>query len=229
MKSPNQHRPDEVRDKWENLGLAFAIKQSGLTDADPERTFIGSLKEFQDDRKLLGLILSWLREFGSLLHTERIKALAADLSAAELAWLGGIAHWQSQEDRRWRVICSLIEKKLGKPAPRFQTSKLDELQAEKSGVDQGFFRYGITIPTITPADPKKLRPRQDVIKNNLWFRMRLLFGTNWRADIASVILLRLVKTSYQAEKVLACSRETAYRNWQALKEAGIEGLFDNLV
>ena len=217
---------DLLRDSWENLGVAFAINESGTKNADPEQTLLASLCEFQDDRKLLKLALAWLGEYGDLVHVERIKALAAERSAVELAWLGGIARHQtegvhSRADRRWHTVAEMVRKRLGVPCPRFQTSQLDELLARKNGADQGFQPYGLTIPGADPADPKKLYLRPHAIQGNLWLRMRALFGTNWRADVATVMLLGRAKTSYQAEKLLGCSTETAYRNWNALKEADL--------
>lgn len=221
----NKIDSDDIRDRWENLGIAFA-HQSKIHNADPEKTIVESLKEFQDDRKMLALILAWLIEFGDLVHVERVKALMSDLSANELAWLGGIAHYQvtrstTARNSRWQTVMDTTQKRFGKLTPHFETSKLDDLQAKRSGADESFAHFGIRIPKVLPSDPKKIKSR-DIIKKNLWLRMRLLFGTNWRADVATAILLGLAKTSYQAGKVLGCSPETAYRNWNALKEVEIE-------
>ncbi len=226
-------KTDDIRDRWENLGIAFAINSSKASDADPEATLVESLKEFQNDRKLLALILAWLKEFGDLVHVERVKAMIPNLSANELAWLGGLAqhqvtHSASNRNSRWQSIVATAQKHLGKPAPLFETSKLDNLQSERNGEDESFALFGLRIPKVLPADSRKIRSR-DIIKKNLWLRMRLLFGTNWRADVATTILLELAKTSYQAGKVLGCSSETAYRNWNALKEVEIERLLKAFV
>lgn len=222
-------RTDELRDRWENLGIAFSVHNMPLINVDPEMTLVSSFKEFYDDRKLVGLILSWLQEFGDLVHVERLKSLAGNLTAFEYAWLGGLAHHQlatsnSAAHRRWQVIVELAKRKLGEVMPQFPTRKLDELQVERNGADENFKRFGILIPKIEIAPAKKIRIRPQVLRDNLWFRMRLLFGTNWRADIATAMLLDLAKTSYQLERVLGCSRETAYRNWNALTEVDIRAL-----
>ncbi len=226
-KKPSPPTVDSLRDAWENLGIAFAANESRAKNADPERTLIASLREFQGDRKLLKLVLAWLSSFGDLVHVERVKALAADLPASELAWLGGVASHQVDVsgDRRWSTVVEYVKKRLGSPMPRFETSRLDQLQAEKAGVDKGFDAFGISIPHSEAADPKKIRPRADAVAGCLWLRMRTLFGTNWRADVATVMLLGTAKTSYQAGKALCCSTETAYRNWNALQEAGLLALF----
>jgi len=224
---------DDIRDRWENLGIAFAHSHSKVQHADPEVTIIDSLKEFQNDRKILALILAWLDEFGDLVHVERIKALTHNLPANELAWLGGIAHRQTinrtaSKNLRWQTIVDTIQKRLGKQKPHFETSRLDELQSKRSGADESFARFGIKIPKLSMSDPKKIKSRE-VVKKNLWLQMRLLFGTNWRADVATSILLGLAQTSYQARKVLGCSPEAAHRNWNALKEVEVERVLKGLV
>lgn len=212
---------DNIRDCWAGLGIAFATA-TPVKNADPEKTLIESLPELEKDRKLLALILSWFAEYGFVFHVERIKSLASDLSARELAWLGGIADYQVYgfHDQRWNTVKTFVEKKIS--GAKFSTSKLDELQAKKNGKELAFFNFGLLIPKIDHALTKKIAPRANVIKKNIWLRYRLLFGTNWRADMAAVMIQKLAKNSYQAEKILGCSRETAYRNWNALKAANAE-------
>lgn len=218
---------DLTRDAWESLGIAFVFNQSGTKNADPEKTLIQSLKELADDRKTLSLIQGWLREFGPLVHIERLKALANDLTASELAWLGGLAAHQAETgDARWKAIVRYIEDdKLGTPRPHFPSSKLDELQIQRKGIDKHFARFGLRIPILEAAEAKKFKPTASAIKENIWLRMRALFGTNWRADTAVVLIQGLAKNAYQVERILGCSRETAYRNWKSLIDADAAGLF----
>jgi hypothetical protein len=217
-------RSDLLRDAWENLGIAFAVNKSKTKNADPEKTLLASLNEFGEDRKLLKLVLAWLVEFGDLVHIERVKALAANLSTKELAWLGGIAALQ-KGDRRWSTVVEFVRKKLGRYPPIHQVSQLDLLQAERSGADQTFLSFGLKIPIVEAADVKKVRVRADALEDNLWLRLRMLFGTNWRADVAAVMVLKTAETSYQAAKILHCSGEAAYRNWNSLTEGRLEDLF----
>lgn len=216
---------DLLRDAWESLGIAFVGNESGNQHADPERTILDSLKDFQEDRKMLKLVLAWLQNYGALVHVERIKSLAENLPAVELAWLGGLAsHRIEAGDLRWRSVKQMIEKHLGKSSPHFPTSELDKLQAQRNGEDSHFKKFGLIIPKAESADTKKLRPVSVGIKMNLWLRMRALFGTNWRADMATILLLGLASNPYQAELKLGCAKETAYRNWKALKDAEVEKL-----
>ncbi len=216
---------DTLRDAWENLGIAFAFNKSETNHADPEKTLLQALKEFNEDKKMLKLTLAWLKEYGQLVHVERLRALAVSLSAAELAWLGGLALYQVENaDFRWRAIVQFVEKKLGNPSPQFLISPFEELQAKRLGADPCFKKFGLSIPLTVASDAKKIRSRQHVVAGNLWLRTRTLFGTNWRADIATVMVEHLVETPYQASKLLGCNYETASRNWKSLKEAQIETL-----
>jgi len=219
---------DNIRDSWAGLGIAFATS-SPVRNADPEKTLIKSIPEFEKDRKLLVLVLSWLSEYGKVFHVERLKALVVDLSAHDLAWLGGVADYALQGigDHRWNAITSLIKDKLGgkNKLPRFATSKLDELQAQRKGSEPAFSNFGLIIPKLEREQmSRKILPDVEVVKRNLWLRLRFLFGTNWRADVASVMIQKLAENSYQAGKILGCSNETAYRNWKALKIANAEEL-----
>jgi len=219
-KSSDQKPKDLIRDAWESLGIAFAFNQSGTRNADPEKTLLQTLCEFQNDRKMLTLVMGWLRDYRHLIHVERLKALANKLSASELAWLGGLASHQAEAgDARWKNLVQFVERKLGKPLPNFTSSRLDELQSERVGEDRFFKRFGLHVPRTEPADSKKLRPLSAGIMANIWLRMRALFGTNWRADTAVVLLHGVAKNAYQTERILGCSRETAYRNWRSLIEA----------
>lgn len=216
---------DHLRDAWESLGVAFAFNTSQTRHADPERTLLASVTEFREHRKTLSLVLGWLGEWGDLVHVERLKSLSADLSAADAAWLGGLAaHQLAHGDLRWKAVVDSVERRMGLPMPRFPTSRLDELQAQRKGEDPHFGRFGLRISIAAPADTKKLRPFSDVVRANLWLRMRALFGANWRADMATVLVLQLAENPYQAEQLLGCSRETAYRNWKSLKVADVEKL-----
>jgi hypothetical protein len=221
---------DIIRDQWTNLGIAFAVK-SKIKNADPEATLILSLKEFHEDRKLLKLVISWLDEFGDLVHVERLKVLAKGLNARDQAWLGLIAEYMTnvQKDHRFKKILNLVKIHLGKPSPFFEQPKFLELHFEREiskGSNPIGNKFGLKITSSDlKGDPKKLKDKNSAIMGNLWLRMRLLFGCSWRADVCTVILLEMANNYYQAKKVLGCSIETAHRNWKSLKESNVLELF----
>lgn len=207
----------ELNAKLASLGIAI-LSEAG-DPADPERTLLECLSLFQDDRKLLALILIWLKEYGDLLHLNRICALAKKLTPLELVWLGGLAAHATAESNRWKTVERFVEKRLATQRRRFTSSKLDTLSAQRKGADPYFLKFGLIIPTVEPSAEKKLRSRAHTLANHPWLRLRSLFGANWRADIAMEMLRAKDQTPYRVAKTLGCNTETVYRNWNSLQEA----------
>ena len=221
---------NELRDQWANLGIAFAAG-SRIRHADPETTLLRTLSQFHEDRKLLRLVFTWLNEFGHLIHVERLKSLAKNLEKMEFAWLGMIADHMCEElgDLRFKTLRDLARKQLGDKPELFEDTSLQKLHYEKEisrpNAKPVGIAYGLRVTRADIAgDTRKLADLKSTINGNLWLRMRLLFGCNWRADVATVMLLELAANYYQARKVLGCSIETAHRNWKSLKEADVTEL-----
>jgi hypothetical protein len=213
---------DRIRNELSSIGIAFYEPETPIVDADPEKAFLNSISEWQSDRKILKLLISWMDEFGDLFHIERLKALAKSLPANEIAWLGGFAkHRLSAKDYRWVCIEKFCTSKLGAQSLTFSTTKLDLLQAKRNGKDENFSQFGILIPKVEPADKKKLLPRSEVLRRHQWLRLRLVFGANFRADMAHLILKDIVPNAFQAERLLGCNRQTAYKLWGTFHEVRI--------
>ena len=208
---------NEINAKLSSIGIALLGNREYC--ADPEQTIIQALKEVGEDRKLLSLVIGWIEEFSDLVHVERLRVLAKNCAALELAWLGGIASYAAEKDRRFEAITSFVKKTLGENWKGITASKLDKLAAKRKGKDEHFAKFGIIIPHLEPASEKKLHTRMHVLSQHPWFRLRVLFGPCWRADIAWEILRDQNQTPYKVAKTLGCNTETAYRNWRALEEA----------
>jgi hypothetical protein len=209
---------DDLRDTWASLGIAF--HQSTQKKSDPESALISLIQsnEFPDDKKMMGLALLWLTHYSKLVHVERLRTLAKKLSPLELAVLGAIASKCAKNgDHRWKAIV-----KYSKQLTRGKnfTAGDSENFIKMRGLDPEFAEFGLHIAPIFPDDSKKLLSRREILKRNDWLKYRVLFGTNMRADVASVISLNLADTAYAAAKLLGCSLNTAYRNWNDLEEAG---------
>jgi hypothetical protein len=211
-------RKDTLKDSWASLGIAF--NGAGVECADPESAIVAlvSSGEFPRDKKMMGLALLWLNHFSKLVHVERLSGMAKKLKPFELALLGGIAKkCVSLGDFRWRLIESLCAEgaRAGSGFPGD-----NELFIEMRGLDADFASFGVRVAPILPDHEKKLLARATTIKGNAWLKNRLLFGSNSRADVATLKELKLAKTAYAAAKILGCSANTAYRNWNDLEEAG---------
>jgi len=209
-----------LRDCWASLGIAFNSSEH-KTCVDPETAIIEliSSSEFPEDKKMMGLALLWLEHFSKLVHVERLKILTKNLGAFELALLGSIARkCVSFGDYRWRMIEKIAQaKNSGKPVFSIGDS---ETFIKMRGLDEDFAVFGIRVGPVCPDNSKKLLNRQAVISRNTWLKNRLLFGSNVRADIATLISLKRAETGYAAAKILGCSPNAAYRNWKDLEEAG---------
>lgn len=211
---------DSLRNSWASLGIAFNSNDE-KTCADPETAIIELIcsGEFPEDKKMMGLALLWLEHFSKLVHVERLKILTKNLGAFETALLGAIARkCVAFGDFRWRMIeKNALAKNTGRPKFAIGDS---ETFIKMRGLDEDFAAFGIRVGPVRPDDPKKLLNRQTVIKRNIWLRNRLLFGSNVRADVATLKLLNRAQTGYAAAKILGCSPNAAYRNWKDLEDAG---------
>lgn len=213
---------DLVRDKWASLGIAFNAPTKIISD--PESALIDFLesREFPEDRKMMSLILAWLSEHSNLVHIERLKSLIADIGSFELAVLGGIAQkCVGFGDFRWRTIISFIKKR-NTGRPQFDFSESEYLLSKK-GEDPDFRDFGIRISVVEPERAEKILDLKTMIEKNRWIRHRILFGVNMRADVATVMVLKLAVSAYQASKILNCSFNAASRNWNDLHSVDFSG------
>lgn len=211
-------RNDPLRDQWASLGVAFATATS--MESDPETAIVSLVtsKEFPEDKKMMSIALLWLKEYSTFVHIEKLKIQVRHLDMDALAILGALSlKCVVFGDHRWKTITLLVKKKLGS-----RKSDLcdDEVFLKTRGIDPDFLKFGIRVTPISPDEPRKLLARKRVIQRNAWLKSRLLFGTNLRADIAALKSLKTASTAYAAAKLLGCSMNAAYRNWNDLTEAG---------
>lgn len=205
-----------------SLGFAYHGEASRVAP-DPEKMIIEVMKLFREDQKLFRILLSWLDRFGDLVHVERLAHFMNDLSDEEKIFLGVTALKRvNAGDSRYKVLAKRIKRlKLKLETP---LSGQDEYLISKHGEDPEFLTFGVRTAKIDAAENKKLLQRKWVIESNLWLRLRALFGSNFRADIAFVKLTKLAKNPYGTMKLIRCSKETTYRIWSSLDEANVEAL-----
>lgn len=204
--------------KWASLGVAFYEEP---IQSSPEEAIIDFLKsgEFPEDKKMIGIVLMWLKNYSNLIHVERLKKMSGDLNAFELAILGGIAKKVSSwGDSRWKAIEKSILTKNSKNVS-FDIGDSQNFIKIK-GLDEEFNSFGIRVAKITPDDDKKLMKREITIRSNLWLKNRVLFGSNVRSDVATLMEMGKIKNGYEAAKMAECSFTSAYRNFSALIEVG---------
>lgn len=208
---------------WASLGIEFYVQ--AVESESPEAALISFIQsqEFPEDKKMMGLVLLWLKHFSDIVHIERLKILSQSLEGFELAVLGGLSEkCIAQGDIRWKAIITDVIKRLGK-APTFKERDSKNFIAVK-GIDEEFQKFGLSFAKLHPDDDKKITTREKLVKKNAWVKNRLLFGANVRSDIATIKELGLAETAYGAAKIANCSNNAAYRNWNDLEIAGWQDL-----
>ncbi|MBF0363825.1 MAG: hypothetical protein HQK49_22585, partial [Oligoflexia bacterium] len=171
---------DSLCNKWASLGVAFNIGDGQHRNTNPEQAIIDTIKagEFPNDKKMFGLMLLWIFEYHDLIHVERLKSLSKKLSPFELALLAAISKKiLAKGDFRFKAITNEAKKSFGKNPPHFQEGD-DELFISRKGVDEDFVEFGIRVAKVKEDDLKKLLKRDHILKNNVWLKNRLIFGSN---------------------------------------------------
>lgn len=211
---------DKLESYWSSLGITF--ERGKDRDISPEEAIIETIKsdEFPKDRKMFSLMYLWLIKNNHYVHIERLKNFSKKLDIYHLSLLGAMSAKISLVNHKWKVLVKFVEKKMGNEKVVFSNVKDSDYFIRRHGIDEDFKRFGINLATLKPADEKKILSEKKIIKLNKWIKNRCLFGINLRADMATVIELKLAKTAYQASKVLHCTVKASYDNWSALIKVG---------
>lgn len=213
------NKTDQLRDSWASLGVAFYASSDSF--ASPEEALIQLVQsgEFPEDKKILTLALTWLKEHSKLVHIERLQNHFNHLANQEKVLLGAIAQKCVQAgDHRWKKIAKDGLKVSKKKDFSFPSDS--SLLLKMRGHDKDFEKFKIYVTALEDDSYKKLLDWKQTVSTNPWIKFRLLFGSNLRADVAAVIHLRLASTAYGAAKYLNCSTSAVYRNWNDLIDIG---------
>lgn len=211
---------EDIKPRLISLGFGF-YGESSEKPADPERIIIDVVRLFRDEQKTFRMLLAWLEKCHELVHVERLRSFASELSNFELRMLGMLSMKQVKNgDRRFSIIAEFVKNELrtkNKNEPNFDLESDDPYLIEKLGVDEELKEFGLRSAKIDPTDPKKILTLDEILQRNAWLRFRALIGANFRADLAFVMANKLAQNPYQAAKILGCSQETAYRLWKGLR------------
>lgn len=85
---------------------------------------------------------------------------------------------------------------------------------ESVGAEPHLLERGIIVREINTQDEKKIHSDQWLLKSNVWFKNRLLFGLGVRADAFSALQTNHIKTYYELSKILGSSLFSARKNFQ---------------
>lgn len=125
----------------------------------------------------------------------------------------------AQDSRFHKISSSVSPVSLSENKWRLPFSQTLHAENNQADYDPYMEKYGTKLTKLSTEDSKKFRQIEYMPEFNPFIACRMIFGTNWRADVAAVLAVR--ETSpYQIANILGCSCETAHRNHASLKAAG---------
>lgn len=203
------------------ISLGFAFYGEPYEIADPEATLIEAIKLSISDTKVFRMLLAWLEKTRELIHVERLRTLAKDLSQGELVVLGVVALKQVRAgDRRFLILVHFSKEHLKSKKSKLKlfAESADPYLISKYGLDKELAEFDVRVAKINAANKRKILSLQGILKQHPWLRFRALIGANFRADIAYMMAHKTVQNPYRAAKKVGCSQETAHRLWKGLSQ-----------
>lgn len=196
------------------IQISFAKRVGHIDWIDIENTLYEASLEVRQDSRLFSLLASWVSVHGDYVIIEKLMKLQKKQNSP---WLVALAICAS--NRGFHQWNRLIKKQKGALA------LVDVSMAKSSisikGAEPTFNKYGFLIPVgsirIRLID---VLSTEKLVKKNLQYRNRLLYGACWRADIITAIE-KEIKNPYQIAKTLGCSYEPALRIYKEYKLARV--------
>lgn len=189
-----------------SLGLTFdeAPKfnigpEAGLIHLLNREEFIGNY--------MYGMLKLFLKHNHEYLRVDLLVQLEKKLTQMGRVTLSALATYCSKDlkDKRFKKI----KKHKLHESIFFNTQEyIDSVGAEPYLADRG-----IVVRTIPIQDEKKIRPASWLLKTNVWFKNRLIFGLGVRADAFSALQTNQIKTYYELSKILGSSLFSARKNF----------------
>jgi hypothetical protein len=194
-----------------SLGLTF--DEAPIFNIGPEAGLIHLLdRENFIGNYMYGMLKLFLKYNHEYLRVDLLLQLEKKLTPIGRTTLSALAAYCSKDlnDKRFKKI-----KKYKLHEPIFLNSQeyVDSVGAEPFLIDRG-----IVIKTIPIQNEKKTRPSSWILKNNVWFKNRLLFGLGVRADAFSALQTNHIKTYYELSKILGASLFSARKNYLDFKK-----------
>ena len=209
-----------------SLGCAYHTTKGDKEYADPEQTILDSLHFYWTSNDLTFMLYGLIKHrVHSLIHVKRLISLAKDqhIKEDELVVLLVIAHKLVAEGHsQFRMVLEKLD-----PTKSIRMKSPPQEEASPSlikiwGEDPHFKLYGAKVRTFYQEDKKKFLTLKGIYKRNPWFKFRALIGVNYRADIAFMKFSGKATTGYQAQQLVGCGIQPAYKVWHSL--SSIEGL-----
>lgn len=198
-----------------SIGINVAIENKTDPFTDIEKTILLAAENIKNDKRLISLILSWVKIHGERINIERMKKIACDHMPAWISLIAVFAVFSGQT--RWKILTKKVFVEPYANGDIELTQSLIRLRGEEPWSEGS----GFLIPknSITINDKFVLNPFQ-LAKVNNHYRNKLIYGSNWRADIITAIQLG-AKNPTEASRISSSSYEPAYRAFYELKAADV--------
>ncbi len=184
--------------------------------ADIERTLIeASSYVDSSDRRILGLLASWIVTHGSIVCVGRLKRLLDHEKHGDSQVVAALAFLAVEKGlHEWKSLCRTFPEKYlwGKEG----TKRMLKFQKPV----ESFAHAGLFLPEralrIRESD---IMPLRELARAHLQVRLRLLFGANIRAD-AAFYISKGVRSPSELMRAIGCSYEPAHRIFNDFVSAG---------
>lgn len=208
----------EINNHFYRSLSGIGVELSGIKpdrQCDIERTILqtSSLVD-SGDRRILGLILSWIKVHGSIVCVGKLKRIHEIESIGDPQVLSAFAFYAiSEGHHEWRTLSKEFPQKS-------LWRETNEFMLKKSGEFAPFKKAGLVIPNnFIRIREQDILTREQLCNKHLQVRLRTIFGSNLRAD-AIFYLSKGVNTATTLMKAIGCSYEPAHRIMSDLKTAG---------
>jgi hypothetical protein len=203
--------------KLKQIGINISFTESSLISddlkfIDIEKTIVESIIEAPNDPRLISLLLSWIEVHGKYVIVEKLSKLIEQTlinnnDFKKNRWIYVLAAYAfSRKYHKWKKLCCNGSKKI------YVYPKELTLSAIKiKGAIPWAKKFNILIPknSLRVRTNDILSP-QDLLKKNLQYKNRYIYGVCWRADIVSAVQLGIKKPTAICQ-ILGCSYEPAHR------------------
>lgn len=195
------------------MGMRFTgepLQSACDRDVDIESMILDITEVFPDDARLASVFLSWIKVHGNYVIVGKLSKLATKRkkdTRNENPWLSMAAAWAVEFGyHKWRKLVKKV------PGPVYLYPKaMSEGAIKLKGNIPWLESLGFMIPvnSIRIREEGVVAPEK-LIRNNLQYKNRYLYGPSWRADIVTAIQ-RGITSPTEISRMVGCSYELAYR------------------
>ena len=197
------------------LAIGFRLDYGAPASYDPEsadieQTLLNVLAAFPEDYRIAAIAMAWIKVHGKYIIAERISKLCnseGDRACPFHPWLSFIAAWAVECGYyKWRM---LIKKE--KSPVYLYDPEVSESVILRKGAMPWCIPFGFRIPldSLRIRESDVLTP-QELMRYNLQYRNRYIYGPSWRADIITAIQ-RGITSPMAISRAVGCSYEPAHR------------------